>query len=501
MYAADKGRFFKSRMEVPRAPVTVVPLHSASPSYCSCFITRPSPVYGQGCGAFQAAITGKYIHPTRTFPRPDASSHSSELPTVDEEMIAVELSPEIAIAVAADGPGRMYRGIKVGPRFPVTAEPSAANALSSLSSYLQRRPGPVYGIRSGVNRNLLSGKYMRSPSSILPPDDPVVFSHCYPSTEQENSYAAVAEVADRPGRTYHGNEECPRSPATVAPSISSSIRVCSSSSSRPGPVCGQGCGGFRPDSSGEYACIDPNSPALNGCTLQRPASPNGVISVYYQNVRGLRTKIDDFSLASQDSGHDVIILTETNLNDDITSLQLFGTEFNVFRCDRSVDNSEKQSFGGVLIAVSKAHSNAHKVETTRGKQLEQVCVAVSIQGENFLFCAIYIPPEKRADVNLVNEHIATIDELRSTKNADYTTVVCGDYNQSRVQWSLIDGIARPTSPLTAASHWLWSMVWIISTCVKPTWCRTTLDGFLTLSSARRRGLSLWMRLHLLWRFL
>lgn len=304
---------------------------------------------------------------------------------------------------------------------------------------------------------------MHFPSTIPPPDDPLVSSHFHPSHPehdqplpltgpcQQNLHGAVAEVADHPGRTYHGNVECPRSPVTVAPSVSSGEYVCSSSPSRPGAVCGQGCGGFRPASSGEYTCIDPNSPALNDCTLQWPAVPNGVISVYYQNVRGLRTKIDDMYLASQDCGHDVIILTETNLKDDITSLQLFGSAFNVFRCDRSRKNSEKQSFGGVLIAVSKHYSNAHEVETARGNELEQLCVAASIQGENFLFCAIYVPPEKRSDVNLINEHIATIDELRGTRCADHTTVVCGDYNQSHVQWSLIGSTTRPTSTLTAVS--------------------------------------------------
>lgn len=174
------GRFTKSRLEVPRAPDTVEPNHSPSSNYFSGSAARPGPVFGHGNGAFQAATSGKYTHPLRTSPRPDALSLSSKLRSVDEEMLAV------AERCVADGPGRMYRGIEVEPRFPVTAVPFTTNTLSCLSSSQHSRPGPVNGTRSGVSRALLSGKYMWFPRTILPPDVPEVFSQRYvPTTEPQ----------------------------------------------------------------------------------------------------------------------------------------------------------------------------------------------------------------------------------------------------------------------------------------------------------------------------
>lgn len=76
------------------------------------------------------------------------------------------------------------------------------------------------------------------------------------------------------------------------------------------------------------------------------------LMVYYQNVRGLRTKIDDFFVTVVDCDYDVIVVTETWLDDRIYSAQLFGNRFTVFRNDRNPFNSTKARGGGVLIAVS-----------------------------------------------------------------------------------------------------------------------------------------------------
>ena len=69
-------------------------------------------------------------------------------------------------------------------------------------------------------------------------------------------------------------------------------------------------------------------------------------------MRGLRTKIDPFYLAVSEAEYDVIVLTETWLDDRIYSAQLFGSLYTVFRTDRSQLNSRKSRGGGVLIAAS-----------------------------------------------------------------------------------------------------------------------------------------------------
>lgn len=63
--------------------------------------------------------------------------------------------------------------------------------------------------------------------------------------------------------------------------------------------------------------------------------------MYYQNVRGLRTKIDSFFLAASDTKYDLIVLTETWLDGCILSTQLFDSSFTVYRTIRDALNSIK----------------------------------------------------------------------------------------------------------------------------------------------------------------
>lgn len=63
--------------------------------------------------------------------------------------------------------------------------------------------------------------------------------------------------------------------------------------------------------------------------MQRNKSGN-VINVYFQNVRGLRTKLDILRHSLSLSFNDIFIFTEKWLNDDFYSNELGFHNFNVF---------------------------------------------------------------------------------------------------------------------------------------------------------------------------
>ena len=75
------------------------------------------------------------------------------------------------------------------------------------------------------------------------------------------------------------------------------------------------------------------------------------INIYYQNVGGMNTRVNDYYLASSDDTHDIIALGESWLTDRTVSTQVFGHTYEVFRCDRSTKNSKKARGGGVVVAV------------------------------------------------------------------------------------------------------------------------------------------------------
>lgn len=83
------------------------------------------------------------------------------------------------------------------------------------------------------------------------------------------------------------------------------------------------------------------------------------INAYYQNVRGLRTKTNEFLKELQLTSYDLICLTETWLWDGISSAEIFSSNYSVFRKDRDYSSRGCRFGGGVLIATSSAFQ-AHR---------------------------------------------------------------------------------------------------------------------------------------------
>ncbi|CAG9790399.1 unnamed protein product [Diatraea saccharalis] len=78
-----------------------------------------------------------------------------------------------------------------------------------------------------------------------------------------------------------------------------------------------------------------------------------VLSVYYQNCRGLRTKLHTLYMNVLSHNYDIIILTETWLIENISESEMFDTRYRVFRSDRDRIASGRHDGGGVLIAVRR----------------------------------------------------------------------------------------------------------------------------------------------------
>ena len=76
----------------------------------------------------------------------------------------------------------------------------------------------------------------------------------------------------------------------------------------------------------------------------------GFQQVYYQNVRGLRTKTEGFFTNLLTEEYDIVALTETWLCDSIFSSELFDDRYTVIRRDRSTTATRG---GGVLAAFNK----------------------------------------------------------------------------------------------------------------------------------------------------
>ncbi|XP_055617239.1 uncharacterized protein LOC129762742 [Toxorhynchites rutilus septentrionalis] len=157
------------------------------------------------------------------------------------------------------------------------------------------------------------------------------------------------------------------------------------------------------------------------------------LRIYYQNVRGLRTKIDLVFLATAELDYDIYVFTETWLDDCIQSAQLFSSNYRVFRVDRCDTNSIRRRGGGVLIAVKQVYGSA-AVRSSNVITIEQLWVKVSVVGGDILIGALYIPPDRSQDSSFVQLHFDAVSEVFRTQTGVITVVLLGDFNQPRLVW-------------------------------------------------------------------
>lgn len=166
--------------------------------------------------------------------------------------------------------------------------------------------------------------------------------------------------------------------------------------------------------------------------------------MYYQNVRGLRTKLDDLHFNSTSSGYNVLAFTETWLIPSISDAELGCGNFSVFRRDRFSQSDSSRSGGGVLIAVSSSFSSI--ILPLPNTDVEQLAIFVSPPLKYILVCS-YVNPGSHIDVYL--KHVTNIRSIMETY-PDVPLCILGDFNLPDVEW-LHNDYSSEDPPFTALS--------------------------------------------------
>lgn len=148
------------------------------------------------------------------------------------------------------------------------------------------------------------------------------------------------------------------------------------------------------------------------------------MSIYYQNVRGLRTKLSNLHTNFVLSTHDVYILTETWLSKEISDAELGLDGYVTFRCDRNINTSSSLRGGGTFISV---HAKIRPtLVSSPVLNVEQVFVRISLPGvASALLAGIYLPP--CSDVSRYENHSDAMDHVWESYQFDFG-IVCGDFN-------------------------------------------------------------------------
>lgn len=151
------------------------------------------------------------------------------------------------------------------------------------------------------------------------------------------------------------------------------------------------------------------------------------LSIYYQNVRGLKTKVQEVHLASQISIYGIICFTETWIDKGVFDNELFSGRYNVFRADRKFQTLGLVRGGGVLCAIDKEYVtidiNLNEI-ILHIPSIDLLGLKIKAGQYTFILFVIYIPPNSS---NLIYERLfellVNLDSIQG-----YDIVFVGDFN-------------------------------------------------------------------------
>lgn len=150
---------------------------------------------------------------------------------------------------------------------------------------------------------------------------------------------------------------------------------------------------------------------------------------FYQNCRGLRSKLVNFRCYATAFDHIFIFLTETWLTNGIFDNELGLCNYNVFRCDRFSLTSICSLGGGVLIGVRKDIPSS--LITVFELNVEQIFVRFTMDKVHFLLSCVYIPPQ--SPLTVYQSHINSVEHVLN-HYPKHKYIFCGDYNLPEVLW-------------------------------------------------------------------
>lgn len=157
-------------------------------------------------------------------------------------------------------------------------------------------------------------------------------------------------------------------------------------------------------------------------------------TLYYQNARSIRGKLHDLYLSSLNIDYDIIIITETWLNESVLDAEILNKNYSIYRRDRCSTSSQKSDGGGVLVAVSRKFNSLRK--TTLESYNEDLWVQISGRSGKSSFelyiCAVYLPPPVSCE--RLQSHLDYISDAVSSVNKCDMTIIVGDFNVGSICW-------------------------------------------------------------------
>lgn len=188
-------------------------------------------------------------------------------------------------------------------------------------------------------------------------------------------------------------------------------------------------------------------PSVSNCFSSSLSSAAPVCpSIYLTNARSIFPKMDDLRASISIYGADVVIITESWLNDDVSDNLLFLNDFELFRFDRKCRKG-----GGVCIWVNRHLLPRLLLPVSAVPScIELIFVRFSCVTFHILCCGIYVPPGlTKPNHDLITDFlISEFDRLLMLFPND-KLVIAGDFNDFSIDFlsdsfSLISRVTNAT---------------------------------------------------------
>ena len=149
------------------------------------------------------------------------------------------------------------------------------------------------------------------------------------------------------------------------------------------------------------------------------------VRLSYHNLSGMRGNIDDLYLMSLFSIYNVIVLTETWLNETFFNAELMSKDWTIYRTDRDYEGLGISRGGGVLIAIHNSLANS-MVDIPIDRSIEQVWAKIKTKCGTFYLAAVYIPPSSQ--LHFYEKNIDYIQKILELKGEEHECLILGDFN-------------------------------------------------------------------------
>jgi hypothetical protein len=150
------------------------------------------------------------------------------------------------------------------------------------------------------------------------------------------------------------------------------------------------------------------------------------LKVLVVNFQGIRSKVSDLELCISNSSPDIIIGTETHLDDSVNSSELFPPDFSIIRKDR--DFATK---GGVLIAIRNNLIATHR--TDLDSNCEIVWVTIELQGaKKITIGAFYRSQNVGSSPDYLDQLRESLSKINTSRGGQIW--LAGDFNFPGIDW-------------------------------------------------------------------